>query len=314
MQLYPSPRNPVPPRARCLPVMTRDRKLLRAMTARPEHPRGTVVLLGGRGDFLERYFETMRDLTARGFAVASLDVRGQGGSERLHANPYRGHIRGFEGFDEDLRSLMEEVVLPDCPPPYVALGHSTGGHILLRALSRRDWFARAVLVSPLVDVVYGPWPRPVAAALVHAAHVAGLGSMFLPGVLKRPMGHAHFPGNPLTSDAFRWHRDSGTLDLAPHLGLGGPTFSWLRGARRSFAEIARLGRTRPLKAPVLIVASSADRVVSNEAIRALARRVPGVALAMIPGARHEILHETDAIRRQFFAAFDSFVTLEVNRA
>ena len=95
MELYPTPENPLPPGARTWPVLTRDRKLLRGMMASPQQARGTVVIIGGRGDFAERYFETMRELMARGFAVASVDLRGQGGSERLHRNPYRGHLRSF---------------------------------------------------------------------------------------------------------------------------------------------------------------------------------------------------------------------------
>ena len=58
---------------------------------------------------------------------------------------------------------------------------------------------------------------------------------------------------------------------------------------------------------MLIVAAGADRVVGNEGIRRLARKVPGVALAVIPNARHEILGESDTVRRQFLAALDSFV-------
>jgi hypothetical protein len=49
--------------------------------------RGTVCILPGRADFIERYFETIRDLQARGYAVAILDWRGQGGSDRLRWRP-----------------------------------------------------------------------------------------------------------------------------------------------------------------------------------------------------------------------------------
>jgi lysophospholipase len=123
--------------------------------------------------------------------------------------------------------------------------------------------------------------------------------------MKRPMGREHFPGNPLTSDEWRWYRDSGTLEAAPHLGLGGATFSWLRAARRSFGEMKRV---KELKSPALIVAAGNDRVVSNLAIRQLAVQIPGIAVIFIPGARHELLSENDEIRGQFFAAFDSFIT------
>jgi lysophospholipase len=64
------------------------------------------------------------------------------------------------------------------------------------------------------------------------------------------------------------------------------------------------------RAPVLIVAAGSDRVVGNDGIRRLARSVPGISLAFIPGSQHEILSERDEIRQQFLAAFDSFITTD----
>lgn len=303
--LHPTPENPLPPGADCVELVTRDKVHLRAMKAIPENPRGTFVILGGRGDFIERYFETARELMERGFAVAALDMRGQGGSQRPKRQPYRDRTRSFAGFDEDVRTLMDSLVLPSCPGPYYALGLSTGAHVLLRLLRNKTWFTRVILVSPLIEIIYGPWPRPVAWLLLNTMWFTGLANFFLPGVRRKPMGRADFSNNPLTSDKRRWERDSATLEQAPHLGLGGPTFGWLGAARQSIARIRRM-RKRPL-APVLIVAAGADRVVGNEGIRRLARRVPGVALTFIPDAKHEILGECDPIRRQFLAALDSFV-------
>ena len=305
MKLHPTVENPLPPGAECLELVTADKVRLRAMRALPEEACGTVILLGGRGDFMERYFETTRDILARGLAVASVDLRGQGGSQRMSHEPYRDVTASFADFEEDLRTLMDGLVLPTCPPPYFALGHSTGAHILLRVLRGSDWFKKAMLVSPLVEIVYGPWPKPLVSLLVGGMSLAGLGARFLPGVRKRPMGRADFPGNPLTSDRRRWERDSSTLEAAPHLGLGGPTFAWLRAARRSLKDIKSMGRPR---APVLIVAAGGERVVGNEGIRQLARNVPGIALTFIPDARHEIMTERDEVRQQFLAAFDSFIT------
>ena len=82
--------------------------------------RGTVCLFQGRGEFIEKYFEVIADLRRRGFAVATMDWRGQGGSTRLLANPRKGHVRSFAEFDRDLAHFMQEVVLPDCPAPYIA--------------------------------------------------------------------------------------------------------------------------------------------------------------------------------------------------
>jgi lysophospholipase len=305
MKLFPTPENPLPSGAECLELVTADKVRLRALRVVPDEARGTLVLLGGRGDFLERYFETIRDIAARGFAVAAVDLRGQGGSQRITPEPYRDVTRSFTDFEEDIRTLMDGLVIPTCPPPYYALGHSTGGHILLRLVRSSDWFRKVMLVSPLVEILYGPWPKPVVTLLVNGVSLAGLGSWFLPGVRRAPMGRADFPGNPLTSDQRRWERDSATLEAAPQLGLGGPTFAWLRAARRSLKEIKVMEKPR---VPVLIVAAGADRVVGNEGIRRFARSVPGVALTFIPDSRHEIMSERDEIRQQFLAAFDSFIT------
>src|ERR1700741_4469764 len=55
--------------------------------------RGTVCLFGGRGEFIEKYFEVIADVRRRGFAVATMDWRGQGGSTRALSHPYKGHVR-----------------------------------------------------------------------------------------------------------------------------------------------------------------------------------------------------------------------------
>lgn len=308
MELFPTPQNPLPEGAVAVAVKTRDGVTLRAMTAVQEVSRGTVVVIGGRGDYMERYFETMRDLMARGFSVAALDVRGQGGSQRPLSNPYRNHVRSFSDHDEDLRAFMSQVVLPTCPGPYFAIGHSTGGNILIRALPKRNWFARTVATAPLIGLLYGGWPVPVAHILVFLATHAGLGWMFLPGQRKVPLGRDDFPGNPLTSDPVRWARDSGTLEVAPQLGTGAPTFSWLRAALKSTRMLRRMDRRTRLQSPLLVIAAGLDQVVDNQAIRRFAKNVPGVSLVSIAEAQHEILTEADPIREQFFAAFEAFVS------
>ncbi len=68
---------------------------------------------------IEKFFEVIGDLRARGFAVATIDWRGQGGSQRLLPDPRKGHIGDFSAYQLDLEVLMREVVLPDCPAPIV---------------------------------------------------------------------------------------------------------------------------------------------------------------------------------------------------
>jgi lysophospholipase len=307
MELISTPENPVPRGADCTRVVTSDGFHLRAMSVRVSNARGTVVILGGRADFIERYFETARDLMGKGYCVASVDLRGQGGSQRLTENRQRGHVNHFEEYDEDIRAFMTQVVLPDCPPPYYVLAHSTGGHIILRLIRTRNWFKKCVLVAPLIDLNYGAWPVSITRILTSLAMAVRLHWAYLPGRRHTPFGRNDFVGNPLTSDQKRWNRDSAVLEAAPKLGTGGPTFGWLSAAIDSISTLRAMKSQKGLKCPVLIVAAGLDSVVDNEATRRFAERVAGVSLIFIREALHEILLERDEIRQQLLAAFDVFV-------
>src|SRR5438105_6829046 len=133
MTLVSIPANPVPEGVVTGTLKTPDGVMLRfARWAPPPGRKGTVCLFPGRAEFIEKYFETVRDLRARGFAVAMLDWRGQGLSERALSDPLRGYVRSFDDYGVDLATFIHEVVLPDCPPPVFALAHSMVASILLR--------------------------------------------------------------------------------------------------------------------------------------------------------------------------------------
>jgi lysophospholipase len=306
MQLYPTPENPAPIGAACVGLPVAKNLTLRVMTARKSAKQGTVVILGGRADFLERYFETMSDLIAQGYAVAGFDWRGQGGSSRLLKDPVRGYLKKITDYDDDLLAVMTRVVLPDCPPPYYLLAHSTGGHVALRILQKRNWFTKAILTAPLIDVHYGKWPRRLAHGISYVMRGLGLGSLYIFGHKRGPMRREEFLINPLTSDRKRWNRDTGTLESTPQLGVGGPTFSWMAALFKSIRQFKRMDIDDRFCCPIMIVAAGLDRVVDNRATHEFVARVPGIVHITMPAANHEILMESDDIRQEFFAAMNSF--------
>jgi lysophospholipase len=269
--------------------------------------KGTVCLLQGRGDFIERYFETMDDLRQRGFAVATFDWRGQGGSQRGSRNPWKNHVRRFADYEDDLASFISKILMPDCPPPYYALAHSMGGCILTVALRRHAWFNKAVLTAPMFDIKTAPWPRWLARSLVPLFSMIGMGRIFVPGERRRPMGLKDFPGNNLTSDLGRFTRDVHTIEIAPELGVGAPTVRWVNAAFKAMDEVMSPPKNSFVRVPMLIVAADKELVTSNEACHALAAREPSVVTVVVDYSRHEILMERDEVREQFWAAFEAFI-------
>ena len=75
---------------------TDDGAVLRWGHLAARNPHAECVLVGGFGDFVEKQFETIRDLAARGLSVWCLDWRGQGGSTRPKRWPHRPRARRFE--------------------------------------------------------------------------------------------------------------------------------------------------------------------------------------------------------------------------
>jgi pimeloyl-ACP methyl ester carboxylesterase len=101
---------------------------------------------GPRRIHREIFRDRARSARAR-FAVAILDWRGQGGSERALSDPFKGHVRNFQDYETDVEVFMREVVLPDCPPPHYAIAHSMGASVMLRMSYKGQ-----ALVRPYRDV------------------------------------------------------------------------------------------------------------------------------------------------------------------
>jgi lysophospholipase len=306
-QLFHRPGNPAPDNAISHSVFTDDGLELRAMTGLLPEARGTVVVLNGRADFLERYFETMCDAQARGYSVASFDWRGQGGSQRQLSDRKRGYVRSFSDYDDDLRSFTTQILLKHCPKPYYVIAHSTGGNVLLRSLMHRTVFKKAVLVAPLLELRYGLWPILIIRILNTLAWVSQLSWMYLPGRKKPPLLRRDFLRNPLTSDESRWARDVGTLEEHPELATHGPTFAWLRACMASIGELKNWPKNQPVSCPTLMVTAGNETVVDARAGRFFTQHVRGISFMQIAGAKHEILIEAEPYRQAFWGAFDAFI-------
>ena len=269
--------------------------------------KGTVCLFGGRSEFIEKYFETIGELRKRGFAVASMDWRGQGGSGRVLKNWRRGHIDTFDLYDRDLAQFMNEVVLPDSPAPYFALAHSMGGNILLRtAVSRTVWFDRMVLSAPMLRLVTG-LPPGFVRRVAEVATYLGLGNAYLPASGDTIGDTASFKRNVRTRDARRYARNAAIVDAHPNLGLGGPTVQWLVSAFDAMDIFEAPDFPQQVTIPVMMFGASDDVVVETRMIERLASQLRGGAFMLLPHARHEIVMDRDEVLAQFWAAFDAFI-------
>ena len=278
--------------------------------ARPGGTRGTVVLLQGRAECIEKYKETAGDLLDRGFAVYAFDWRGQGGSGRVLGDSRKGHVADYDDYLSDFELFLERRVLPDAPRPILVLAHSMGGHIVLRHRAEyrtgdAPYFCRRDRLSaPMVDLMLSPFLRLFAGGPDQQCHKPETRQPLCAGPRPVPASLRRQPADPRPRAC---ERTAALFRDNPALAVGWPTMGWLAATRRSVAILRGRGYPERIATPVLMIRAEADKVVSNAAQTRLAARLPDCRFETIPASRHEPLMETDEVRAQVFALFDAFV-------
>ncbi len=290
---------------------THDGLKIRYGIWKPEgRPRASVVILGGRGEFLEKYNETIIELLDREMMVFSFDWRGQGLSSRMTSPASVGHVDSFEDYLADLHDFMLNIAGPSKSGQLIMLAHSMGGHIALRYLAdRQGIFDKAVLTSPMIQIHASGFSADLMYTVADLATGLGFGRAPIPFTSGRNDYLGDFENNQLTGSRRRFERNRRLLEANPGLLIDAVSFGWLKAAFDSMNVIKRPGFAAKITLPLLMLAAGSDKVVSSRATKKLAAVLPDVSFSILEGSRHEILQETDPIRARFWQLFDSFAAV-----
>lgn len=285
-------------------------RAVRLAAAKGREPgRGSLLFLNGRGDNLEKYAEALNGWAAQGWTVDSFDWRGQGGSGRLAAHaPMLGHVEDFRLWLDDLADFSADWRRRTEGPHHI-IGHSMGGHLLLRALAEQRTEAdAAVLIAPMLGLVGGGVPPAVARRISEAVCALGLVERPLwPERSRTPEREAALRGR-LTHSLERFEQEQQVRRDRPDLALDAPSWGWLRAAYHSIERLETPGLIEQVATPILILASRVDKLVAAAAIETLARRLPDAQLHFYGAeAAHEILREADPVRDDALARIDTFL-------
>ena len=275
----------------------------------PGHaPKGTILILQGRSEYMEKYEETVAALHDRRLDVFSFDWRGQGLSDRMLPDREKGFVRHYGEYLEDLELIMNAVIQPGMRGELYLLAHSMGGHIGLRHLHRHGHlFTGVVLCAPMIDIITRQFPSFFARWLSRRQVAAGNPDGIVVGALRRTPFPERFRNNFWTSDRRRFERNRQRIKERPELSAAMVTYGWVAATYDSFGALKQAGRNHLPKIPLLFVVAERDRVVSNRAIRKFVSGTYKARLVVIKDARHEILQEADAQRGLFWQAFDMFI-------
>lgn len=259
--------------------------------------RGTVLLMQGRTEYLEKYARVAADLNAAGLDVLSLDWRGQGLSDRLMDDGRASHVPDFADYQRDVVEMVIAANRLDLPRPWYLLAHSMGAAIGLAALIDGLPVERVTFSAPMWHINLSPAKLAFARVVTSLARKMGRGQHYVPatGGAESFILTSSFNKNLLTTDGATWGRMVAETSAWPEMMLGGVTHDWLHAA---LAECDRLAALPSPDLPTLIILGSREAVVSPAAIHKRVTSWPSARLLALDGARHEPLMEREALRQR----------------
>ncbi len=271
--------------------------------------RGSLLFVGGRGDFIEKYLEAQDHWHRPGWNVTAFDWRGQGGSQ---GGLPGGHIDTFETLVSDLAAFIDSWRL-ESPGPHAVVAHSMGGHVLLRTLAdRHPPIDAAVLIAPMLMINSGPMPSFAAHWLASTASLAGWGGRPAWQQSSRSQPAGSMRQTILTGCPDRYSDELWWWEKYPGFNLGAPSWGWLKAAFQSCAALTP-AKLAGVEIPVLLIGTERDRLVGPAAIRRAAALLPKAELIMYDDAAHEILRERDEVRLRALSAIDAFLDRSAGR-
>ncbi|KEO60971.1 alpha/beta hydrolase [Thioclava indica] len=275
----------------------------------PAQPRGTVFLLCGRTEYVEKYGPAAVEFAARGYAMLAVDWRGQGLADRLLPNdPMKGHVGGIMDYQLDLKAVIKAAHELNLPRPFYFVGHSMGGAIGLRALQSTDHpFAAAAFSAPMWGIKVPTLLHPLRIIIAQLFGDSFMAEGFPPGMNAQTYVYRDsFEKNRLTRDPEMWAWLIDQAAKEPALTLAGPTVHWVA---ESILECEALAALPSPDLPCYCALGGIEKIVYTPSVHDRMGRWPGATFDVIPGAEHELMMEVPATRARFYdgcvAVFDA---------
>ncbi|MFD2173291.1 alpha/beta hydrolase [Rhodobacter lacus] len=262
--------------------------------------KGTVFLLPGRTEYVEKYGPAAAAFAARGYAMLAVDWRGQGLADRPAHDPMQGDIVHFDDYQRDFDAVLAAATELDLPRPWVILGHSMGGAIGLRRVMEEHPFAACAFSAPMWAIGLPRLIQPIGPTVARLLRASPLATHYPPGFSRKSyVPSAPFADNKLTTDAEMWAFMLTHLQAVPALALAGPSYRWVC---EGILECAALDALPSPDLPCYCALGGNERIVATHWVRARMNRWPKGRLEIFEGAEHELMMESPARQARFYDA------------
>ncbi|OPB31576.1 serine aminopeptidase domain-containing protein [Bartonella sp. AR 15-3] len=250
-----------------------------------EKAKGTVIILKNYADTLEEYFLAMNEISQRGFYSTIFDWFDQEKKQFNKQKWYRHNYFNINNYINNLYEFLKTIIYPNYPPPYYMLTYGMGGLIALNGLSLiNHQFNRMLCVSPLFAPL-GNKTNSFQHKITQFFSDIGLG--FLP-----------------IKDGKKLNREN----TQSNLSFNSTTSQCLSSTLNAIDAMKTNIFHGKLQIPTLFILANQNNITNNIEVRQLCRSTRLTESITIIGAELDTIMHEEYYSKQFWAAFDSFIS------
>ena len=144
--------------------------------------KAAIVISHGFTECMPKYYEMIYYFAKAGYSVYMVEHRGHGFSDRSVSDMSMVTVNSFDDYVSDLDMFIREIVMKrEGSRPLYLYGHSMGGAIAALYLEKHpEVFTKAVLSSPMIEMLYGNFSHFAVEAILFVASVLNWNDKYLP--------------------------------------------------------------------------------------------------------------------------------------
>lgn len=277
-------------------------------------PKAYIVISHGFTESLEKYHELIYYFLQERYCVYGIEHRGHGRSGSLanldKVDKSQVNIDSFDYYIEDLKTLIDDVILPDSENSKLLLyAHSMGGGIGSLFLERYPkYFDAALLNAPMMEIDTGKVPSFLAKIIANIAKSLGKGDKYVVGYgpFKK---EANINASATSCENRYMNYHSFLLDNEMYQ-RGDASYNWLVNAFNATKEI--VNNAHKVEIPVMLCQAGKDTYVKPNGQNKFSQKAKNCILKIYKESKHEIYWEQDHIMKPYLDDVFEFYNENVN--
>lgn len=265
------------------------------------YKKGTILLVQGRAETIDKYLSIMYDFSLQGYRVISYDQPYQGYS----SNKKKHELSWIGKFSDYLKVITSIYNYYHIEKPIV-IAISMGGMITIQAINKKlISVSKMVLITPMIRITKKGLPSFVAKPIAKVAEIINtfLGNKFSAAFGQKKYEKPKFENNYKTHSIKRLNFYHKWYENPKQNPLGGVTWRWLYECYLNEPLKIDSNNTK-----VLFLEAEYDHIVDNAYNDLFIKKsTADIDFHIIHNSYHDLLNETDDIRNKALEIITKFL-------